>query len=79
MLNKTWRIVLLIVALLLALWPSLLGEASQWVAAIALVVLLVAEFNCDTCAPKTRTKAATPARAPARSSAKKKTTARKKR
>jgi len=79
MLNRTWKIILLIVALLLAIWPGLLGaSASQWIAAIVLVVLLIAEIMCagegksrrkETEMPAmARERSATAARAPARRS-----------
>ena len=50
MLSRTWRTILLLIVLVLLIWPTLIGEASSWVALLAVVVLLIAEFtSCGCC------------------------------
>ncbi|MDP4039059.1 MAG: hypothetical protein Q8P57_00550 [Candidatus Pacearchaeota archaeon] len=55
MLNRTWRIVLLIVTLIAILWPSILGNSTMWIALIAVVLLLLGEITCKTCMPEHKT------------------------
>ena len=52
MLNRTWRISLLVVAFILVLYPTLF-QYSNWVAAIAVLVLLFGEFGDKSCCGKT--------------------------
>jgi hypothetical protein len=47
MLNHTWKIVLLIIALVFVLWDFVPGYG-QWISAIALVVLVIDEFMKNT-------------------------------
>lgn len=54
MLNRTWKIVLLLVALILALWPAF--RYSQWVVAIVILVLLIGEFSYKDRNTKTKKK-----------------------
>jgi hypothetical protein len=49
LLTKTWRIVLLVVILVGVLFSDLIGPSTWWVVLVAIVVLLIAEINCDSC------------------------------
>jgi hypothetical protein len=50
MLGKTWRVVLLVVILVAAVWPNLLGSSTSWIGLIAIVLLLISELTCkNTC------------------------------
>jgi len=63
MLNRTWKIVLLIIALIYPIWPDLLGGSIRWIALIAIIILLIGEFVCKSCGPMMPDKpAAKPAR-----------------
>jgi len=46
--NRTWRLILLIVALIFMIWPDLFPYAN-WVAIIAVILLLIGEFTCGKC------------------------------
>ena len=48
MLSKTWRIVLLVVALVAMIWPDLIGASTWWVALIAVTALLINEITSET-------------------------------
>ena len=43
MLNRAWRIILLIVALIAMIWPYLLGASTWWIALVAVAILLISE------------------------------------
>ena len=47
MLSKSWKIVLLVVALAAMIWPDLIGTATWWVSLIAVTVLLIEEILCS--------------------------------
>ncbi len=47
MLNRTWRIVLLVIVLIGMIWPSLIGSATWWVSLAAAVILLIGEVSYD--------------------------------
>ena len=49
MISRTWRLVLLVVALIVVIWPTFFGELSQWVAAVAIAILLIADIGCKEC------------------------------
>ena len=49
MISRTWRLVLLVVALIVVIWPTFFGELSQWVAAVAIAILLIADLGCKEC------------------------------
>lgn len=51
MLNRAWRIILLIVAGVLLLWPDLFAGA-RWVALIAVIILLIGEIAYKSCCPE---------------------------
>ncbi|MAG38262.1 hypothetical protein CMI45_02665 [Candidatus Pacearchaeota archaeon] len=71
MLSKTWRVVLLVVALVLTIWPTdILGSNSWWVALAALAILLISELSCGS-------KCEAPMRTPARRSVRKKVASKK--
>jgi len=59
MLNRTWRIVLLLIVLVLMVWPDLIGVSGSWIALIAVIILLIGEFACGKC--ETSMAKATPA------------------
>ena len=44
MLSKTWRIVLIVVALAAMIWPDLIGASTWWVSLIAVTALLIGEI-----------------------------------
>ncbi|MCH7567972.1 MAG: hypothetical protein IIA87_00990 [Nanoarchaeota archaeon] len=69
MLNRTWKIVLLVIALVFVIWPGLLfNTATNWIALIAIVILLLGEFTCKSCGPSMSTTSAKSARRSARRS-----------
>lgn len=43
MLNRTWRIILMVIALIYTIWPVLF-TGIRWIALIAVVLLLLGEF-----------------------------------
>lgn len=43
MLNRVWRIVLLVIALITLIWGDLLGASTWWISVIAVAILLIAE------------------------------------
>ena len=45
MLSKSWRIVLLVVALAAMLWPDLIGASTWWISLISATVLLINEIT----------------------------------
>lgn len=50
MFNRVWRIILLIIALIFVIWPTLLFAGFNWIGLIAIVILLIGEFwgrNCN--------------------------------
>ena len=49
MLNRTWRIILLIIAGILLIWTDLIGASGQWIALIAVIILLIGEWTCKSC------------------------------
>ena len=49
MLNRTWKIILLLIVLVLMIWPDLIGASGNWIALIAVIILLIGEFTCSTC------------------------------
>lgn len=49
MFNRTWRIVLLVAALVTIIWPSLLGQSTGWVSLVAIALLLISELSCHSC------------------------------
>ena len=49
MLNRTWKIILLLIVLVLMIWPDLIGASGSWIALIAVIVLLIGEFACGKC------------------------------
>jgi hypothetical protein len=50
MLNRTWRIILLLIVLVLLIWPNLIGVSGSWIALVAAIILLIGEFTCgDKC------------------------------
>ena len=55
MLTRNWRMVLLLAALVFSVWDLGLVYAN-WIVWIALVVLLVGELTCDSCAAPSKGK-----------------------
>lgn len=55
MLTRNWRMVLLLAALVFSVWDLGLAYAN-WIVWIALVVLLIAELTCDSCAAPSKGK-----------------------
>ena len=45
MLSRALRRILLVIALLYTVWPDLIGASTRWIALIAVVILLIAEFT----------------------------------
>ena len=43
MLNRTWRIILIVIALIYTIWPDLF-TGIRWIALIAVILLLLGEF-----------------------------------
>ena len=60
--NRSWRFTLLIVALILMLWPDIFSYAN-WVAILAVVLLLIDEFNCNKCCSNKTMKKTAPKKA----------------
>ena len=48
MLNRTWRIILMVIALIYTVWPDLF-IGIRWIALIAVVILLIGELTCKSC------------------------------
>ncbi len=44
MLNRVWRIVLIVIALITIIWPDLLGTSTWWISLVAMVLLLLHEI-----------------------------------
>ena len=63
MFNRTWRIVLLVAALVTMIWPTLLGSSTGWISLIAVALLLISELSCNSCE--------VPSKSPAKKKAKK--------
>lgn len=49
MIGKSWRIILLIVAIAAMIWPGIIGSSTMYVGLAALVILLIAELTCKDC------------------------------
>ena len=66
MLNRVWRIVLLLIVLVLMIWPGLIGVSGSWIALIAVIVLLIGEWTCKSCSAPMPVKSSKPARSASR-------------
>jgi Mg2+/Co2+ transporter CorB len=62
MLNRTWRIVLLLIVLILMIWPDLIGTSGSWIALLAVIILLIGEFLCKSCGAPMPAKSSRPAK-----------------
>ena len=56
MLNRNWRIILLLIALVFSIWPQVWADFASWLVWLSLAVLLIGELTCDSCAAPSKRK-----------------------